>query len=289
MPKLSEDLKNNALNQKQRKQYLYSYIASNLANIFSNSIELHDLFCHGVEKLSFYDNTLYDRETIPVFDSILYDRETESLEEPLNPFFIRKGYFDMKYHEYHEIKSKFSDRGLIVEKRVKFKYSAVEIAKICLICLQENQFHETVSKIINILNKMEEGHFFEIKNEEIFYKSLNNVEILEDKRINQDLKVMELKNRFYKLEASYQEKINVILNMQRGYLKDETLSKLLGISYVKDLILAFNNFCNKPEVEGSNHSGEGKKATKKATEEELQIMFDFGLTLIRLAKANNLI
>jgi hypothetical protein len=260
MRNLSEDLETtqNDFNAKKAKELFYSSIASNLEKIFQNADKiLQAIFYKKIERLSFYSI------------DFLYDE--------LPPFCItREEDFDVRYNIFYG-------------KRVRFKASSFEIAKICLICLQENQFHSYVSNIINILNKMEEGHFFEIKDKEIFYKSLNNVEILEDKRINQDLKVMELKNRFYNINTTYQEKINVILNMQRVYLKDETLSKLLGISYVKDLILAFNNFCNKPEVEGNNHSGAGKKQTKKATEEELQIMFDFGLTLIRLAKANNLL
>jgi hypothetical protein len=281
MRKLSEDLETtkNDFNIKKAKELFYSKIVSCLELIFQNSDKiLRAIFYKKIQNFNIYERNFFDPYT-------------KKQKNTLSKFFIQNEDFDMRYKFLYPTDSYGDYIGDVEcgENRVRFKASAIEIAKICLICLQENQFHDYVSGIINILNKMEEGHFFEIKDKEIFYKSLNNVEILEDKRINQDLKVMELKNRFYNINSTYQEKINVILNMQRVYLKDETLSKLLGISYVKDLILAFNNFCNKPEVEGSNHSGEGKKATKKATEEELQIMFDFGLTLIRLAKANNLI
>lgn len=181
------------------------------------------------------------------------------------------------------------------EERFRCKANVIEIVKICQLMLQYKEYLryssdvEHLHKIVKIINNhLMLNERFVVQGSEIFYNG-SGKEIEEYTQKLACDKLEEYKRNFRNINATYQEKMNAITNIYRVYLTRDAISKLSEISYVKDLVKNFCDFCQKPEVYGNLHSGEGGKMTIEATEDELEIMFNFALSLVCLAKDRGLL
>ena len=274
LKKLSDEIEKTKDSEaiKKAEKFFYKSIANNLATIFKNANK--DFFGICQNSITNFDSfTQIDH--YEKFD--YYERKIDySQFHEENDYFCNKNFLDIQFNSFCD-----KDKNTI-EEYVRVPASEKEIAKICLFALQNPKNIDVQSnpncvfKIIETINNLSDSYYYEIKDNEIYYKPRNNKELIKGIR---DLKNEDYNNwisRFRHLNSGYVEKMGVMKDIRPEL---EKARKQLKEKMSQDLVGSFMSFINDASIKNSSHSLKDGKPVKEedkrmATEEEIQIMFE---------------
>jgi hypothetical protein len=179
----------------------------------------------------------------------------------------------------------YSDKRWGDEKVITAAKKVIEMINECKIFTSYDlRFDKkTLSTLGSTQNALASPAGYEIVNIGIYLSY--NKEILDatkDLNIAKQVTLEEIKNSFMSESSTLQQKEDALENLYSKFLDDDNVKKALIDKIGKDTAMTFHNFLNRyRNIRHSNGT--------EPTENELKVYFDFGLSLVRLAKEGGIL
>jgi len=165
-----------------------------------------------------------------------------------------------------------------------------DILNSCQILCKHPQLQAQALECLNYLNQQSQlfpwMDEYSIEDGNILVKPKHNKELLEGVANLQNNELDDIVRMFYKHGATYAMKSSAVIKIFQDFVKPSNIKNIIKeYKGEGDFVQNFDDFVNK-RLKHYNEIIEKGGSVEKATEHELQIFFDFGLSLVRFIATN---